>query len=170
GDSVWLIANKYGITMNQLIQWNNIKNNFIYPGQRLVVKNGGTNNSSTTTGSSSSSLSSSSASSSASTGGTYTVKSGDSVWSIANKHGISMDQFRQWNNIKNDFVYPGQKVTVKKGATASAASTSGSTYKVKSGDSLWTIAQKYRLTINQLKSLNQLSSDTILIGQTLKVK
>ena len=39
GDSVWSVSNKYGITMAQLIQWNNIQNNFIYPGQQLTVSN-----------------------------------------------------------------------------------------------------------------------------------
>ena len=176
GDSVWLIANKYGISMNQLCQWNNIKNNFIYPGQRLIVRNGG----SSSTGSSSSASStntgnSNTGSSSTNISGSYTVKAGDSVWSIANKHGITMSQFRQWNNIKNDFVYPGQKVIVRKGAsassnTSSSASSSSKTYTVKSGDSLWTIAQRYNLSVNQLKSLNNLTSDIVLIGQVLKVK
>ncbi|MBK0039530.1 LysM peptidoglycan-binding domain-containing protein, partial [Enterococcus sp. S52] len=75
-----------GISMDQFRSWNNIKNDFVYPGQKVVVSGGSsTNTSSTTTVSTASTASQSS-------GGTYTVAAGDSVWSIANKHGISMDQ------------------------------------------------------------------------------
>ncbi len=55
---------------------------------------------------------------------TYTVASGRLVWSIANKHGISMNQLRSLNNIKNDFVYPGQTLKVGNGSTQSTSATS----------------------------------------------
>ena len=90
GDSVWGIANKFGITMDQLCSWNNIRNNFIYPGQKLTI-NGGTAKQTTNTGTISTTTASA---------GSYTVASGDSVWSVANKHSITMDQLRNWNNIK----------------------------------------------------------------------
>ena len=45
---------------------------------------------------------------------TYTVKSGDSVWGISNKYKISMNDFVKWNNIQNNFLYPGQKVIIQK--------------------------------------------------------
>ncbi|MDN6471429.1 MAG: LysM peptidoglycan-binding domain-containing protein [Tetragenococcus koreensis] len=169
GDSVWLIANNNGITMDQLRSWNNIQNNFVYPGQQLTVANNGNSNSSSNSNSNSSSNSNNNTSNSS-----YTVKSGDSVWLIANNNGITMDQLRSWNNIQNNFVYPGQKLTVKKGS-ASANNTnqtnsgSNSSHKVKSGDSLWMLSQEYDISISRLKSINNLSSDTIYIGQTLKV-
>lgn len=183
GDSVWLIANKYGISMSQLVSWNGIKNNLIHPGQKLIVKKGSGSSSSSSTGSTtkpstSTNNNTGSSSSTNTTGNTYyTVRSGDSVWFIANKYGISMDQLVQWNGIKDNFIYPGQKVIVKKGSgsaattgnTGSNASTTKS-YKVVSGDSLWAISEKYGMTINQLKELNNLKSDMIYVGQTLKVK
>lgn len=197
GDSVWLIANKYGISMNQLIQWNGIKNNLIHPGQKLVVgKNGSSstsNNTSSNTGSSSNTGTSNNTSTSNKTstntnnntstaGKYYTVKSGDSVWLVAHNNGITMNQLIQWNNIKNNFIYPGQKLLVSKtgnttntnqsnGTTSNTSnSNSTKTYKAVSGDSLWGIAQKYNMSVNQLKQLNNLTSDMIYIGQTLKVK
>ncbi|RCT70717.1 LysM peptidoglycan-binding domain-containing protein, partial [Enterococcus faecium] len=83
-----------GITMAQLIEWNNIKNNFVYPGQQLIVSNGGSSNAGANTGSNtgntSGSSSSSSSSSNTASGTKYTVKAGDSVWSVSNKYGITM--------------------------------------------------------------------------------
>src|SRR5699024_3753501 len=159
GDSVWKIANDHGISMNQLIEWNNIKNNFVYPGQQLIVSNGGSS-SSTTTNTGNASSSSNNAGSTAASGTKYTVKSGDSVWSVSNKYGISMNQLIQWNNIKNNFIYPGQQLIVKGGSAATSTNTSSTTaattpstpntsnttstastgdtiYTVKAGESVW---------------------------------
>ncbi|WP_146049027.1 LysM peptidoglycan-binding domain-containing protein, partial [Tetragenococcus halophilus] len=80
GDSVWLIADQNGITMNQLRDWNNIQNDFVYPGQKLTVSKGSSSNNSNNNSSSSSHNSS---------GGSYTVKAGDSVWLIADQNGIT---------------------------------------------------------------------------------
>ncbi|GMG65280.1 muramidase family protein [Tetragenococcus halophilus] len=161
GDSVWLIADQNGITMNQLRDWNNIQNDFVYPGQKLTVSKGSSSNNSNNNSSSSSHNSS---------GGSYTVKAGDSVWLIADQNGITMDQLRDWNNIQNNFVYPGQKLTVSNGSSSSNNSSSSNTqHKVKSGDSLWMISQEYDISVSRLKSINNLNSDTIFIGQNLKV-
>nr|BBV22515.1 putative N-acetylglucosaminidase [Tetragenococcus halophilus] len=164
GDSVWLIADQNGITMNQLRDWNNIQNDFVYPGQELTVSNGSSSNNSNSNSSSSSHNSS---------GGSYTVKAGDSVWLIADQNGITMNQLRDWNNVQNDFVYPGQKLTVSNGSSSfNSSNNSGSSntqHKVKSGDSLWMISQEYDISVSRLKSINNLNSDTIFIGQNLKV-
>ena len=161
GDSVWSVANKHGITMDQLRNWNNIKNDFIYPGQRLVVKNG--------TGSKSQ-ANKTTATSSVTNAGSYTVASGDSVWSVANKHGITMDQFRSWNNIKNDYVYPGQSVRVSGTATAANQTASTSNYTVVSGDSVWGIADKFGISRDQFIQWNNIKDNFVYPGQSVRVK
>jgi len=178
GDSVWSIANKHGISMDQLRSLNNIKNDFVYPGQTLKV-NGSTQSTSAT-----STVSIVNRNTSATTSGnTYTVVSGDSVWSIANKHGISMDQFRSLNNIKNDFVYPGQKVVVS-GSSATRTSTTtsttvssqtsssaaGNTYTVAAGDSVWSVANKHGISMDQFRNWNNIKNDFIYPGQKVVVK
>ena len=189
GDSVWKISNDHGITMAQLIEWNNIKNNFVYPGQQLIVSNGGSSNTGANTGNTSGSNSSNSSSSNTASGTKYTVKAGDSVWSVSNKYGITMAQLIQWNNIQNNFIYPGQQLTVSNsGSTNSASSNTGSsantnnsssantgssssqgTYTVKAGESVWSVANKNGITMNQLIEWNNIKNNFIYPGQTLIV-
>lgn len=190
GDSVWKISNDHGITMAQLIEWNNIKNNFVYPGQQLIVSNGGSSNTGANTGNTSGSNSSNSSSSNTASGTKYTVKAGDSVWSVSNKYGITMAQLIQWNNIQNNFIYPGQQLTVSNsGSTNSASSNTGSsantnnsssantgssssqgTYTVKAGESVWSVANKNGITMNQLIQWNNIKNNFIYPGQQLIVK
>lgn len=190
GDSVWKISNDHGITMTQLIEWNNIKNNFVYPGQQLIVSNGGSSNTGANTGNTSGSNSSNSSSSNTASGTKYTVKAGDSVWSVSNKYGITMAQLIQWNNIQNNFIYPGQQLTVSNsGSTNSASSNTGSsantnnsssantgssssqgTYTVKAGESVWSVANKNGITMNQLIEWNNIKNNFIYPGQQLIVK
>ena len=160
--------------MDQLIQWNNIKNNFIYPGQQLIVKGGSaatsTNTSSTAAATTPSTPNTSNTTSTVSTGDTiYTVKAGESVWGVANKHNITMDQLIQWNNIKNNFIYPGQQVIVKKGTTQSAPTTGQKTYTVKAGESVWGVADSHGITMNQLIEWNNIKNNFIYPGQQLIV-
>jgi len=116
----------------------------------------------------------------ASTTTTYTVVKGDYLSKIANKYGVTVAQLKSWNNLSSDLILIGQRLKVNAiTSVASIASTttvsttttttSGKTYTVKKGDSLWKIAQAHGLSVSALKSVNQLSADILLIGQTLKL-
>ena len=204
GDSVWLIANNHGITMAQLRSWNNLKSDLIHPNQKLIVSQASGTSTGTTTKAvtatntnvgtttkpttpTNTNNSSNSFNATTTTAKTYTVKAGDSVWLIANNHGITIDQLRNWNNLKSDLIHPNQTLKVSNASTSSntvttkpvvnqtTAQTTTNTsneksHKVVSGDSLWMLSQKYNLSIAQLKTLNSLTSDTIYVGQTLKVR
>ena len=195
GDSVWKIAHQFGISMDTLRSLNNIQNNFIYPGQvlkiRLISSSNGTTTVPTPTTPSipSQNQSMNTGSNQTASVGNYTVKAGDSLWSIANKHGLSVAQLKSMNGLSSDMIYAGQKLTVKTGASSTSSTTSSantntgattnpvtntqtsnaSSYTVKSGDSLWSIANKHGLSVSQLKNMNGLTSDIIYPGQTLKV-
>lgn len=171
GESVWSVSNKFGISMNQLIQWNNIKNNFIYPGQKLIVKGGSSSSNASTSTANNKNTASSNTSSTATGQATYTVKAGESVWGVANKNGISMNQLIEWNNIKNNFIYPGQEVIVKKGTAQSTPEKSDEkTYTVKAGESVWGVADSHGITMNQLIEWNNIKNNFIYPGQQLIVK
>jgi len=102
-------------------------------------------------------------------GNTYTVKSGDSLWSIANKYNTTVNELKSLNNLTSDNLSIGQVLKISGSSTNAPAETTENVYTVKAGDSLWSIANKYGTNVNTLKNLNGLSSNTLTIGQTLKV-
>lgn len=92
--------------------------------------------------------------------GTYTVKSGDTLWSVAQAHNMTVQQLKDLNGLTNDVIQPGQVLIV----------TGAVYHTVKSGESLWGIAEQYNTTVAKIKSLNGLRSDVIQPGQRLRVK
>ena len=93
----------------------------------------------------------------------YTVKSGDSLYKIANQYNVTIDAIKRANNLTTNTLQIGQVLRIPLGTS------SETTYTVKSGDSLYSIAKKYNTTVNRLKELNNLSSNLLTIGQILIV-
>ncbi|MFI3803947.1 LysM peptidoglycan-binding domain-containing protein [Vagococcus fluvialis] len=169
GDTLSGIAWKYGVTVAQLKQWNNLKSDIIYVGQTLVVKGG------TTNGSSSNQSQGSQNNNSSTT--THTVRRGDTLYGISLRYGVSVNEIKQKNNLTSDMIYIGQTLAISgssqsgnKTNTQQTVSTgTSSTYTVKSGDSLYKIASQHNVTVDQLKKENNLSGDMIYVGQTLRI-
>jgi len=97
----------------------------------------------------------------------YTVKSGDTLWKIANANNISVDELKKANNLTTNSLTIGQLLKIPSN-TIEQPSSEG-TYTVKSGDSLYKIANQFQTTVTKLKQLNNLSSDNLSIGQILKI-
>ncbi|HLR92741.1 MAG TPA: LysM peptidoglycan-binding domain-containing protein, partial [Atopostipes sp.] len=112
----------------------------------------------------------------------YTVKRGDTLSHIALQHSMSVSELKQLNNLRSDTIYVGQTLKVKaststptpapepKPAPKPTTPSTASTYTVKRGDTLSHIAIQYGMSVSDLKQLNNLRSDTIYVGQSLKVK
>lgn len=146
GDSLWSIANKYGITVDKLKDINNLKSNLISVGQKILVKD---------------------TSSSLDVGIYYTVNSGDTLYGIANKYGLTVDELKKMNNLTNNNLTINQKLLV--GGTSEVTPDGYDTYIVKKGDSLWLIASKNGTTVDKLKDINNLKSNLLSVGQKLLI-
>ncbi|MEB2357960.1 LysM peptidoglycan-binding and 3D domain-containing protein [Bacillus pumilus] len=92
-----------------------------------------------------------------------TVQKGDTLWGISQKNDVSLKDLKGWNNLSTDMIYVGDKLTI------SSKEKTQEQYKVQKGDSLWKIAQKFNVSISDIKSWNNLNSDIIMIGSTLSV-
>ena len=95
----------------------------------------------------------------------YTVKSGDSLWSISKKYGLTVDELKQANNLTSNLLSIGQNLLIPK----KESETNTNEYIVKKGDTLYAIANKYNTTVDNLKSINNLTTDSLSIGQVLKI-
>ncbi|HAO6023201.1 TPA: 1,4-beta-N-acetylmuramoylhydrolase [Listeria monocytogenes] len=179
GDSLWKIANNNKVTIANLKAWNNLKSDFIYPGQKLKVSAGSTSNTNTSKPSTNTNTSKPSTNTNTNAK-VYTVAKGDSLWRIANNNKVTIANLKAWNNLKSDFIYPGQKLKVSAGSTTNTNTAKPSTnnpnnstvktYTVKKGDSLWAISRQYKTTVDNIKAWNKLTSNMIHVGQKLTIK
>jgi membrane-bound lytic murein transglycosylase D len=171
GDTVSQIAERFGMRSADLRQVNNLNDDNIRVGQRLFVAAGGG-------GAAPSRPAAQAPASPRPSGGadTYVVQSGDTVSQIAERFGLGTAELRELNHLPGDDIRVGQKLTVKGGRLAQASAPSGSTaggggtHKVVPGDTMYSIANKNKLTVDKLKSLNNKQNDVLRPGEVLKVK
>ncbi len=95
----------------------------------------------------------------------YTVKSGDSLWSISRKFGVTVNELKKVNNLSSNLLSIGQNLIIP----GKKNNTSSNEYVVKKGDTLYGIANKYNVSVDNLKSYNNLSTDSLSIGQIIKI-
>ena len=95
----------------------------------------------------------------------YTVKKGDSLYKIANSYNTSVSSIQNLNNLKSTNLSIGQVLKIP----SSSGNVSNQTYTVKKGDSLYQIAKRFNTTVDSIKAKNNLKSNTLSIGQILKI-
>ena len=149
GDSLWSIANKYGITVKELKEINKLTSNTLKVGQTLkLTKNNEMIPEDYLV---------------------YKVKKGDSLWDIAKEYNTTVATLKKINNLSNDKLTINQQLFIPKSDNSSVKNTGEINYVVQKGDNLWTIANKYDTTISDIKKLNNLKTNTLQIGQVLKI-
>ena len=155
GETLFSIARQYDVTVEDLRQWNDLEGNELKIGQELVV-----------TGADSAPV-------------VHTVKTQETLYSISKKYGVSIAELKNWNNLSNNTLDVGQQLNIyedrsgQQGGTESIVeegeSRQNAYYTVKSGDTLYEIARQHNMTVDQLKSLNDLQGNMISVGQRLTV-
>ena len=185
GDGLYAIARKTGTSIEDLLSLNGLSlNSIIYPGQVLKLS---ANTEGATTEESTESTAEETQEEATTPKETtpsknakmYYVHSGDSLYRIAHNHGISLTTLLEWNHLSVDsIIHPGQGLIVSDGSsssteeaeeTAASSESTETTYTVQPGDGLWRIAKNHGLTLDELKSINQLTSNIIQPGQVLIV-
>ncbi|MBT8804865.1 hydrolase [Lactobacillus delbrueckii subsp. bulgaricus] len=108
----------------------------------------------------------------------YTVVKNDTLWGLSKKYGVSVSDLKKANGVSGHLIYVGQKLqiptkstkTAKTSTSTSTVDTTSTTHTVVKGDTLWSLAKKYGVSVSALMKANNLSSSTILIGQSLNLR
>lgn len=152
GDNLSGIAGSFGVSVNDLKEWNDLESDKIMVGQRLKVHKSNTKTS------------------------VHIVKEGDNLTKIADDYGMSLSEIKELNNLRDDKILVGQKLKVTVSAYTdtqkkNSTKTSGvkKTYKVKKGETLAAIAASYDISVQNLMKWNNLKNDKITVGQILKL-
>ena len=143
GDSLWSIANKYKVSVEDLKNANNLTSNLLNVGQTLKIPT----ESKPVTGDYS----------------VYIVQKGDSLYNIAKKYNLSVDELIKYNNLSSTNLEVGQQLLIP------TSESKINTYTVKSGDSLYSIAKKYGISVDELKKANGLTTNNLSLGQKLVI-
>jgi LysM repeat protein len=169
GDTLYSIARRYGTTVQAIMSANGLRNgNFIWVGQRLTIP--GTSSGSSSGGGTAS-------------GGVYVVRRGDTLYSIARRHGTTVQAIMNANGLRNgNFIWVGQRLTIP-GASSGGSSSgggssqgggtvpaSGSVHIVSRGETVAGIARRYGTTVAAIATLNGLRNPSLIyVGQRLRI-
>lgn len=148
GDTLYSISKKLNISINTLKALNKLNTNEIYVGQQLILSNDKNTEEYDV----------------------YTVKKGDSLWSISQKYNISVKELIELNNLNNLTLQINQKLKVPKTIIVEPEENDTEIYIVEKNDTLWSISRKFNISVNELKELNNLTNNLLSIGQELKIK
>ena len=163
GDSLYEIAKKYNTSVDAIKRYNNLTTNNLSIGQKIRIPCNIEDNDDTVMPKYIS----------------YTVKAGDNLYNIAKKYNTTVDKIKRDNNLQSNNLTIGKILLIEDTSDQSTieecfgeeyeAPSSNITYTVQKGDNLYSIANKYNTTVNEIKSLNNLTSNNLSIGQQLRI-
>lgn len=150
GDTLYGISNQFGISVMDIMNLNSLTSPSIRVGEILKLPEiTGTNPDGTFT---------------------YTVKRGDSLYSIAKRYNTSVQELIKLNNLKSNNLQIGDLLKVPEEYTPKDNLPNYINYTVQKGDNLYSIARKYNVSIDTIKNDNSLNSNLLSIGQNLKIR
>lgn len=98
---------------------------------------------------------------------TYVVQPGDTLYGISRQHNTSVQKLKELNNLSDENIYPSQVLIISENDSSNPSECV--IYTVKKGDNLYNIAKKYNTTVDEIKRYNNLSSNNLSIGQTIRI-
>jgi LysM repeat protein len=146
GDTLYNIARRYGVTVQALRSYNNLRSDTIYIGQRLLIPGGGPGPVEPAI---------------------HVVQRGDTLYSIARRYGTTVDAIKRANRLPSDRIYVGQRLTIP--VNGPPPSQPPVTHVVAQGETLYSIARRYGTTVAAIQAINGLRSTTIYVGQRLLI-
>lgn len=164
GETLSRIASKYGVSVRQLKDWNNISGNRIIAGRNLkVYSDGGTISDDYTVDTKTNVY-------------RYRVRRGDTIGEIAEKFGVSTQMIRKWNNIRGSKIIAGKTLKIftnnnnsSYGDNTTKNSANVNYYKIRKGDTIGEIAERYKVSTNDIRRWNNISGNKIIAGKTIKI-
>ena len=145
GDTLWLIARRFNTTVDAIKNLNGLTSDNLSIGQVLRIPSTNSTDQSYFE---------------------YTVRSGDSLWLLAQRYNTTVDAIKSLNGLSGNALSIGQILKIP---SAGASSAPYFEYTVRSGDTLWLLARRFNTTVDTIRSLNGLTSDNLNIGQVLRI-
>jgi len=164
GDTLGAIAARFGVSVARLMAWNGLTSTRIRAGRFLVVSSRDGGSRTTYAASSSSGRGSAPA-------GRYTVRRGDNLTAIATRYRVSVSDLRAWNGLRDSRIHAGQVLRVPgvSGSERAEAAPAGGQYRIRQGDNLAVIAQRFGVSVQDLQAWNGLRGSSIRAGESLRV-
>lgn len=179
-ETMAMIANQYGVGISDIITWNNLSGANVSQGQELTIHTKIKQYKNTPTKATETIVKSNPPKET--TVATkkekiapvqppkgkkqyYTVKKGDVLNEIVSKYEVSLSDIKSWNKLKSSNLYVGQKLTIYSDKVVKDKIT----HKVRKGESLGLLANKYNVNISDIKNWNDLKSNSLNIGQALVI-
>jgi membrane-bound lytic murein transglycosylase D len=172
GETLGGISNKYGVSLTNLKKWNGLKSNNIALGKKLKIVSTESvaivQKSKPTPVVPKDTIGASTAKN-ANAINEYIVEKGDNLNAIAKKFDVSTEDLKQWNAIEGDNILVGSKIVVASPKELSLDSSSFNDYVVQKGENLNMIAKKFSVSAEDIKKWNDLDSEALKYGTTLKI-
>ncbi|WP_232008816.1 LysM peptidoglycan-binding domain-containing protein [Sutterella megalosphaeroides] len=156
GDTLTSIARRWHITTKSIVTANRLRSDRLRAGQRLVL---------TVPNVQRASIPATSSGSASGRHVIHTVRSGDTLDAIARRYGVTVASLRMTNRLEGNIIRAGQRLRIPGAATESDTVI----YTVKSGDTLSTVAERYRVSVTKLKRANRLTSNMLRVGDRLEI-
>jgi len=164
GDTIGELAEKFGVSTAQIKNWNGLSGNTLYIGKTLKIYGSGEVTS----------LGDKTVKTSANLNH-YKVKPGDTIGKIAELYQVSISDIRRWNKLSSNKILSGKSLKIYSDAGVNdiperpSVNKKNSTHTVRRGESLFRIAKTYKMTVAELKAINNLTEEKITVGQKLKI-